>query len=30
MQKFFFEPAQARDCHRRPLGRGAVLQDAAD
>ncbi len=30
MQKFFFEPAQARDCQRRPAGRGAGLRDAAD
>jgi NADPH-dependent glutamate synthase beta subunit-like oxidoreductase len=31
MQKFFFEPAQARDCHRGPLrGRGEAIRDAAE
>src|SRR5690242_15264261 len=25
MQKFFFEPAQARDCYRRPTGRGVAM-----
>ena len=30
MQKFLFEPAQARDCQRRPAGGGAALRDAAD
>jgi formate dehydrogenase beta subunit len=31
MQKFFFEPAQARDCHRRPgPSRSVAVQDAAE
>src|SRR6201997_571708 len=30
MQKFFFEPALARDCHRRPMGGRVPLQDAAE
>jgi formate dehydrogenase beta subunit len=30
MQKFFFEPALARDCNRRPVGGHVALQDAAE
>ena len=30
MQKFFFEPAQARDCYRRPTGRGVAMHGAAE